>query len=185
MTSVTRRVSGRSPTATSAGLRDVDASVSVPVAIPVGDSGGISRYQIVLPYVGPTGSGYRPSTGQTIVKKGPLCRIRGVAGLQLSAFRATTDDVGSTIDKTPHLGQRRWAKKAVPLGAHQLLGQPLCIPVPRDSNDGGEHVCWLSPVTAPIAQLQDPTHSTEAIDREAAWSGYAHLRADRSTDRGW
>jgi hypothetical protein len=29
-------------------------------------------------------------------------------------------------------------------------------------------VCGLSPVTAPTAQLEDPTYSTEAIDRESS-----------------
>ena len=43
------------------------------VPVPVGDSGSMSRYQIVLLCIGPTGSGYRPSTGQTIVRKSPPC----------------------------------------------------------------------------------------------------------------
>ena len=106
------------------GPLDVGASVSVPV--PVGDSGSMSRYQIVLLCIGPTGSGYRPSTGQTIVRKGPPCwdgaspdseseslgqlqrkeAARRTTG-QTAVFRlpgAVSNDVGSTVENGPHRG---------------------------------------------------------------------------------
>jgi hypothetical protein len=183
-TSVARRMSGRSPTAMFPRPRDVGDSVSVPV--PVGDSGSMSRYQIVLLRIGPTGSGYRPSTGQTIVRKsplwcdgaspdsgseslGPLQRREGGPPdhRQTGAFSlpAATDDLGSTVEKGQAPGAEAMGRAdglPVARGKH-LPGRPLCSPS-RDSNDEGELRLMARPGDRSDRRSPSPLHSTEAVD---------------------